>query len=134
MRNLKIFLCSFFTLLIFYAIMGVIFNFIIYGEFRAIELHRFLPVLPTTVILALGQLLWGNYVKRIYKYSEFDESNWEKTLMRFSVTEISISDSKKIYKMPFMKNLFPAEIVVDYTDENIIIKAPLRVMHYYKNG
>lgn len=33
-----------------------------------------------------------------------------------------------------MKNLFPAEIVVDYTDKNITIKAPRRVMQYYKTA
>ncbi len=134
MRNLKIYVYSFLSLFSIYVIMLLSSYSKNSKNLASFELNNFLPLLPTLILLPFVQLLWGSYVKRIYKNSDFDEPRWEKTLMRFSVTEVSISDSKKIYKMPFIKNLFPAEIVVDYTDENIIIKAPRRVMHYYKNG
>lgn len=134
MRNLKMFLFSSISIALICTIIVFLVNIKVRNGIMSMEIKDFIYFLPVLILLPLSHLLWGSYVQYSDDLSHFNELDWDKTLKKFSVTALSSSNLKKVYKIPFIKMLFPAEITVAYKETRVIITAPRRVIYEYRKG
>ena len=134
MRNMKLILFSTLSLLLICFIAVVFIDMKVYGKITSLSLSDFKQFLPVLILLPLSHFIWGRYITHNFEADKFNNEKWNGVVKKYNVKELLNDDTRKVYKIPFYKFLFPSKIIIETIESKIIITAPYRIIYEYKRN